>query len=746
MLPDPQATYDRYQFGPFEADTRTSELSLNGERIPCQDVPFRFLVALLERPGELVSRDQLRQQIWPPDLNLDFVRALDSAAFKVRQALGDSARTPRYLETLPGKGYRFIGEVVTLPPSAAKLNTRMQPGDGLGRHPALVTPFRRIHPTDAGFTAYEADSEGFNSLDSNQPAADATATGQVPVVPMPWLRRVRLGLAVAAALALALGVMLLVRPRAPSFEPYRVAMAPFENRTGEPALDNLGLQVVDLVCKDLQFVQNVKVAMDTPVPPGSGDPLRRLAEVTNAHIVMVCTCYARGGEVEFQARLVDPWKRRVVYALGPWRGPREDPVKAILELRQSLGGAIGWSLQDNGLEPGATHPPRLDALQALLKERAFQAGDAKSTLAACDEALALDPDFLWARLRKISVLMDIDRYGEADVVLAGAEPYFGICTSVEREMLRWFRAALGSRPLEALNALENIRVIHPDTVFFRYKRAQLEMAANRPHSAIRDLSGIPPEELYRLMGGADWRPAYNLTNAQHVVGGFSAQLVAARTAENHYPDVLNFRVQEAAALVALGRLQELDPVLGAATGVATRPGTATQVEMKCLVVEELRAHGYLEASERLAAQALAECQSESAPASAHARVSKAVLLSHLGRSEEALAIYRRLAAEDPKDVGPTWAAGSLLARLGRVDEARRIEMELATTSFPHLCGENSYGRACIAAQLGERDRAVTLLGKAFEQGWYFSNEMHRELFLEPLRGFPSYEALLKAKD
>jgi tetratricopeptide (TPR) repeat protein len=313
-------------------------------------------------------------------------------------------------------------------------------------------------------------------------------------------------------------------------------------------------------------------------------------------------------------------------------------------------------------------------------------------------------------------------------------------------MLRWFRAALGSRPLEALNALENIRVIHPDTVFFRYKRAQLEMAANRPHSAIRDLTGIPPEELYRLMGGADWRPANNLTNAQHVVGGFSTQLQVAREAEARYPDVLDFRAQEAAALVALGRVPDLEPVLGAATGVATRPGTATQVEMKCLVVEELRAHGYQEASERLAAQALAECQSESRPASAQARFSKALLLSHLGRAEEALAIYRKLAAEDQQDVGPKWAAGALLARLGRVDEARRIETELATTSFPHLCGENSYGRACIAAQLGERDRAVTLLGKAFEQGWYFSNGMHRELFLEPLHGYPSYEALLKAKD
>ena len=110
MNPLLQATPRRYRFGAFEADTHSAELRLNGEIVPIQDVPFRFLVALLERPGEVVAREQLRERIWAPDLHLDFEKSLDTAAFKLRQAIGDSARNPHYVETLPGKGFRFLGK------------------------------------------------------------------------------------------------------------------------------------------------------------------------------------------------------------------------------------------------------------------------------------------------------------------------------------------------------------------------------------------------------------------------------------------------------------------------------------------------------------------------------------------------------------------------------------------------------------------------------------------------------------
>jgi DNA-binding winged helix-turn-helix (wHTH) protein len=98
-------------FGPFTADLRTGELWREGRRIPLQQQPFRLLKALVERPGELVTRDELRRTLWPDGTFVSFERGLISAIRKVREALGDRADCPAYIETLQGRGYRFIASV-----------------------------------------------------------------------------------------------------------------------------------------------------------------------------------------------------------------------------------------------------------------------------------------------------------------------------------------------------------------------------------------------------------------------------------------------------------------------------------------------------------------------------------------------------------------------------------------------------------------------------------------------------------
>lgn len=90
---------------------RTGELSKNGIRIRLADQPFRILVALLRNPGELVTREELRQILWGDDVAGDFEQGLNRSVNKVREALCDTAVNPRYVETLPGRGYRFIGPI-----------------------------------------------------------------------------------------------------------------------------------------------------------------------------------------------------------------------------------------------------------------------------------------------------------------------------------------------------------------------------------------------------------------------------------------------------------------------------------------------------------------------------------------------------------------------------------------------------------------------------------------------------------
>src|SRR5882724_5287566 len=98
-------------FGAFEADLRAAELRKFGIRIKLQEQPFQILSLLLEHPGEVVTREELRQKLWPAHTFVDFDRSLNKAMTKLRAALGDSADSPRYVETIPRHGYRFLAPV-----------------------------------------------------------------------------------------------------------------------------------------------------------------------------------------------------------------------------------------------------------------------------------------------------------------------------------------------------------------------------------------------------------------------------------------------------------------------------------------------------------------------------------------------------------------------------------------------------------------------------------------------------------
>jgi DNA-binding winged helix-turn-helix (wHTH) protein len=98
-------------FGDFAIDPHAGELFKKGTKIKLQQQPFQVLAILLERPGDLVTREELRQRIWPADTFVDFDHSLNTAVKKLRQALGDGSQKPRFVETLPRKGYRFLGTV-----------------------------------------------------------------------------------------------------------------------------------------------------------------------------------------------------------------------------------------------------------------------------------------------------------------------------------------------------------------------------------------------------------------------------------------------------------------------------------------------------------------------------------------------------------------------------------------------------------------------------------------------------------
>jgi len=115
-MPQPPPGSAILRFDLYALDLRAGELFKSGRKIKLQEQPFRILTMLLEHPGELVTREELRQRLWSEDTFVDFEHSLNTAIKKLRRALSDEADKPRFVETLPRRGYRFVGSLEDHPP------------------------------------------------------------------------------------------------------------------------------------------------------------------------------------------------------------------------------------------------------------------------------------------------------------------------------------------------------------------------------------------------------------------------------------------------------------------------------------------------------------------------------------------------------------------------------------------------------------------------------------------------------
>jgi DNA-binding winged helix-turn-helix (wHTH) protein len=141
------------RFGVFEADFRAGELRRSGRRVRIQDLPFRALQVLLERPNEVVSREELRTALWPPDVFVDFDRGISSTIKRLRDALGDSADNPIFIETLERRGYRWIAPIMVLGATSAAKEAESSSPEPAAQLDAPSTVFSQdtAIPTGNGF-------------------------------------------------------------------------------------------------------------------------------------------------------------------------------------------------------------------------------------------------------------------------------------------------------------------------------------------------------------------------------------------------------------------------------------------------------------------------------------------------------------------------------------------------------------------------------------------------------------------
>ena len=177
----------RYRFGPFQLNTGEESLARNGARVKIQDLPYRLLVMLLERPGEIVTREEVRQRLWPENTFVEFDNSLGVAIRKVRDALSDDAEAPRYVETLPRRGYRFVAPVtVSCSEAAAQPAETLTPATVVGIRntstPTVTNRHRRYWVIAASvLVLVGAIVYGFRSL-PRRASTKAEAAGLVPPI------------------------------------------------------------------------------------------------------------------------------------------------------------------------------------------------------------------------------------------------------------------------------------------------------------------------------------------------------------------------------------------------------------------------------------------------------------------------------------------------------------------------------------------------------------------------------------
>jgi TolB-like protein/DNA-binding winged helix-turn-helix (wHTH) protein/Tfp pilus assembly protein PilF len=323
----------RLRFGVFEADVRTGELTKRGKRLRLQEQPFQLLVMLLEKPGELVTREDLSSRLWP-DTIVDFDHGLNKAIGKIREALGDSSENPRFIETVARRGYRFLADVAVVPGG--------QPG------------------TVADDLAPRGDSGLLG-------AADAGKSPRRP--PRAWKLS---GFGLALVLAVALSWILY--PRSHSLPAIRsLAVLPLENLSGDPSQDYFAEGMTDELITRLAQISALRVISRTSVMTYKSvrKSLPEIARELNVDAVVEGSVSRSGERVRITAQLI-----RVPTDTHMWAQSYDEDLRDTLSLQGKVARDIAEQIRVtlNRQEQAALAKSKMvnpEAYEAYLKGRYF---------------------------------------------------------------------------------------------------------------------------------------------------------------------------------------------------------------------------------------------------------------------------------------------------------------------------------------------------------------------------------------
>jgi TolB-like protein/DNA-binding winged helix-turn-helix (wHTH) protein/Tfp pilus assembly protein PilF len=319
----------RISFGEFHADLRSRELLRYGSKVRLPDQAFQLLAMLLERPGELITREEIKKRLWSGDTFVDFDHGLNNAVNRLREALDDSAAVPCYVETLPRRGYRFIGAINSPPPlQAAPISVKAQ-----------------------------AETPPLSSKSSQK-------WGSLRI----WIR---VAAAVCALLLLLLGVR--SRSRLSASQIHSLVVLPLENLSGDPSQEYLADGITDALITDLANIRSLRVVSRTSAMhyKGSRKSLSEIARELDVDAVVEGSVARSGSRVRVNAQLVQSTNDKHL-----WAKRYEQELGDIIELQNSLAEAISQEIAvklspEERLRMRSQRPVNAEAYEAYLKGRFY---------------------------------------------------------------------------------------------------------------------------------------------------------------------------------------------------------------------------------------------------------------------------------------------------------------------------------------------------------------------------------------
>jgi len=360
----------RFSFDEFEVDLRSGELWERGNRLRLQDQPFHVLRLLLERSGEIVTRDELKQTLWPADTFVDFDDGLNTAVRKIRDALGDSAEKPRYIETIPRRGYRFMGRLSDLRPAVLS-----SPAEESNDSP--VQEFLR---------------------------SDTSAPVVLPAPAQHLSIRWRVLLTAAAALALFSSALVLYRgsiakrTRQPRIK--SLAVLPLKNLSGDPTQEYLADGMTEALIGRLAGIHDLRVISRTSVMQykDTKEPLPEIAKTLEVDAIVEGSVIPDGNRIRVHAQLI-----RAATDEHFWSAVYDRELRDVLTLQSDVAQSIAQKVEvtitgEERARLTAARPIAPEVYENYLKgrsilDRSYSRSGLEESIGYFEEATKRDPTF-----------------------------------------------------------------------------------------------------------------------------------------------------------------------------------------------------------------------------------------------------------------------------------------------------------------------------------------------------------------